>query len=216
MAIRCRTASWYGDREMQSWTPPVIALTFGAAIVGFALFGRDTFGKDSDAQAPSVLAETEASPPEESGEDVEVTEPEPSAEVPVAAPTTNPSGYDHLPDGRPVPELPKGAPRSVKFGVVLFEYDGVQAPPGQPSSSSRLRSKDAARTLAEQTLELARSDFSKAVERGDRGSAANAGSMPRGVLEPSVEYLLFTLEKGSVYPEPIDTPRGYWIVRRIQ
>jgi hypothetical protein len=34
------------------------------------------------------------------------------------------------------------------------------------------------------------------------------------VLEPVVEYLLFTLPKGEVYPEPIDTPRGYWIIRR--
>jgi hypothetical protein len=39
--------------------------------------------------------------------------------------------------------------------------------------------------------------------------------MHRGILEPAVEYLLFTLPKGTVYAEPIDTPRGYWIVRRI-
>jgi hypothetical protein len=40
--------------------------------------------------------------------------------------------------------------------------------------------------------------------------------MPRGVLEPGVEYVLFTLKKGEVYGEPIDTPRGYWILRRSE
>ena len=44
--------------------------------------------------------------------------------------------------------------------------------------------------------------------------AADAGHVPRDVLEPAVEYLLFTLPKKELCPEPIDTPRGYWIVRR--
>lgn len=202
-----------GDHEMHSWTPPVIALTFGAAIVGFALFGRNTYGKDAAPQAPVVLAEPESPPLPEPARETEEAAPEP-AEV---APSTPPApGYDTLPDGTPVPELPKGTPASVRFGVILFEYEGAQGAPGQSSSSSRPRSKEAARALARQTLELARTDFAKAVEKGDRGSAANAGSIPRGVLEPSVEYLLFTLEKGTIHPEPIDTPRGYWIVRRIQ
>jgi hypothetical protein len=34
------------------------------------------------------------------------------------------------------------------------------------------------------------------------------------VLEPPIEYLLFTLEKGAMHPEPVDTPRGYWLIRR--
>jgi hypothetical protein len=45
---------------------------------------------------------------------------------------------------------------------------------------------------------------------------ANAGTMRRGILEPHVEYALFTLDKGAVYPEPIETPRGYWVMRRIK
>ena len=73
-----------------------------------------------------------------------------------------------------------------------------------------------ARELALEALAIAKSDFSKAVEKGDPGSTANAGFVPRGVLEPSVEYALFTLEKGTVHAEPIETPRGFWIVRRIQ
>src|SRR5690606_38976879 len=153
-------------------------------------------------QAPSVPAETESPPIAEPARASEEVAAEPAESAPSTPPTP---GYDTLPDGSPVPELPKEAPTSVKFGVILFEYEGVQPAPGQPLPS-RLRSKEAARALAQQTLELARTDFAKAVEKGDRGSTANAGNMPRGVLEPNVEYLLFTLEKGAVYPEPIDTP----------
>jgi parvulin-like peptidyl-prolyl isomerase len=43
----------------------------------------------------------------------------------------------------------------------------------------------------------------------------DAGTIPRGVLEPTVEYALFTLKPGDV-SDPIDTPRGFWIVRRIE
>ena len=51
---------------------------------------------------------------------------------------------------------------------------------------------------------------------GDPGSMANAGSMRRGILEPNVEHALFTLEKGAVFSEPVETPRGYWVMRRIR
>jgi hypothetical protein len=34
------------------------------------------------------------------------------------------------------------------------------------------------------------------------------------VLEPEVEWSLFTLAPGEV-GEPVDTPRGYWIPRRL-
>jgi hypothetical protein len=113
------------------------------------------------------------------------------------------------PDGAPVPELPSDAPKSVGFGVILFSYRGAQ-----------LASKDAppkAEALGRATalLEEAKRDFEEAVKRGDPGSTANAGQMPRGILEPSVEYSLFTLAKGAVHGVPIDTPRGYWLVRRI-
>ena len=57
-------------------------------------------------------------------------------------------------------------------------------------------------------------DFSAAVAKGDHGSTTDAGRIPRGVIEPPIEYVLFMLEKGKVHPEPIDTPRGYWVVRR--
>ena len=68
--------------------------------------------------------------------------------------------------------------------------------------------------LAEATLEEAKDDFAKAVKKGDRGSTKDIGVVPRGVLEPKLEYAVFTLAKGKVYPEPLDTPRGYWVVIR--
>lgn len=198
---------------MKSWMPPAIALSFGAALIGLALLG-----KRAAPESPATVAPAATETPEPAEEQVAAADPEPAGEEPSEAlpppPPPVSEGYDRLPDGSPVPELPKGAPQSVKFGVVLFEYEGAQAAPGQ--GAPRARTKAAARALAEQVLPLAQNDFAQAVEKGDRGSTANAGSIPRGVLEPSVEYILFTLEKGSVYPQPIDTPRGFWIVRRIQ
>ncbi len=120
------------------------------------------------------------------------------------------TGWDTLPDGRHVPELPASAPSTVSFGVVLFTYAGAQAAPDSA------RTKEAAKQRAESAIEEAKRDFKAAVAKGDRGSTADAGRIPRGVLEPAVEYVLFTLEKGAVHSEPVDTPRGYWVVRRIK
>jgi parvulin-like peptidyl-prolyl isomerase len=43
----------------------------------------------------------------------------------------------------------------------------------------------------------------------------DAGRIPRGVLEPAAEYALFTLSPGAV-SDPVETPRGFWIVKRIE
>jgi parvulin-like peptidyl-prolyl isomerase len=107
-------------------------------------------------------------------------------------------------------DLPPGAPKSVGFGVVLVTYAGVQFAP------ERARTKNEAKALAAQLLETAKGDFAAAVKKGDRGSTEDAGHIPRGVLEPAIEKALFTLGKGEVHGEPLDTPRGYWIVRRNQ
>jgi parvulin-like peptidyl-prolyl isomerase len=116
--------------------------------------------------------------------------------------------FDTLPDGRRVPELPASAPKEVSFGVVVVTYQGAQSAPKDA------RSKADAKKKAEELIAEAKHDFAAAVARGDQGSTADAGRVPRDVLEPAVEYGLFTLQKGDVSPEPIDTPRGYWIVRR--
>ena len=104
--------------------------------------------------------------------------------------------------------VPATAPTSLSFGVVLFSYAGAQAAP------EASRSKDDAKQRAASVIEDAKRDFKAAVSKCDRGSTADAGRIPRGVLEPAVEYALFSLEKGAVHPEPVDTPRGYWVLRR--
>ncbi len=112
-------------------------------------------------------------------------------------------------DGTPVPPLLPTAPRNVRFGVVLVSYAGAEdAPRGA-------RPKADAKELAEKLAAQAKSDFHAAVRRGDEGSADDVGSMRRGVLEPAPEYVLFTLQPGTV-SDPIDTPRGFWIVKRIE
>lgn len=117
-------------------------------------------------------------------------------------------GFETFPDGGKVPELPASAPARVGFGAAIFSYQGAQ---GAPRDA---RSKDDARKRAADTIELAQKDFAAAVAKGDHGSTTDAGRVPRGVLEPPIEYYLFSLEKGKVHPEPIDTPRGFWVVRR--
>jgi parvulin-like peptidyl-prolyl isomerase len=115
-----------------------------------------------------------------------------------------------MPDGRPVPPLPDDAPMTVGFGVVLVTYRGAEG------ASADARSKEAAKTLAKDLAARAMKDFAEAVKKGDRGSVDDAGTMPRGVLDAAAEYALFTLKTGDVYAEPLDTARGYWVVRRLR
>ncbi|HYQ15995.1 MAG TPA: peptidylprolyl isomerase [Polyangiaceae bacterium] len=118
------------------------------------------------------------------------------------------AGFENFPDGGKVPELPASAPARIGFGAVIFAYRGAQ---GAPADA---RSKEEAKKKATEVIEGAQKDFAAAVAKGDHGSTTDAGRLPRGVIEPPIEYVLFTLEKGKVYPEPVDTPRGYWVVRR--
>lgn len=111
--------------------------------------------------------------------------------------------------GAVAPPLAGDAPKSVVFGVILLQYKGSQ---GAPSTA---RSRDAALELAKQLAADARQDFKAAVAKGDKGSIENVGRMPRGMLEPAPEYVLFSLPKDGV-SEPVDTPRGFWIVHRIE
>lgn len=110
-------------------------------------------------------------------------------------------------DGGILPEQVGDGPKSVTFGVVLVQYAGAEgAAPGS-------RTQDEARQLAQELAELAKTDFKAAVEKGDTGSITDAGRMFRGVLEPAPEYVLFSLDKDQV-SAPVDTPRGFWIVKR--
>jgi hypothetical protein len=124
-----------------------------------------------------------------------------------AAQTSDAGGT--LLSGDAPPALAAEAPKRVRFGVVLVQYKGAQ---GAPRTA---RSRDEALELATQLVEDARQDFKAAVGKGDRGSTEDLGYMPRGILEPAPEYELFSLPKGGV-GGPVDTPRGFWIVRRIE
>ncbi|MFO0676420.1 MAG: peptidylprolyl isomerase [Polyangiaceae bacterium] len=116
------------------------------------------------------------------------------------------------------PELPDAAervavtgsgPRSVRAGVILVAYAGAEG------AGSTARSRDAARALADSLATAARSDFKAAVARGDSGSVEDIGRIPRGVLEKAVESELFALPVGDV-SAVVDTPRGYWIAKRLE
>jgi hypothetical protein len=152
----------------------------------------------SASAAPSASVTLALPVPSASAAELSLTEPSEGESV----------GFDILPDGKKAPPLPESAPQSVSFGVVVFAYAGAE------SAGASARSKDQAREKAEAVLTDAKADFAKAVARGDRGSTASAGRVPRGVLEPAAEYVLFTLPKGEVAPAPVDTPRGYWVLRR--
>jgi hypothetical protein len=191
---------------MQRTTSVTVGLLFVAALGAVAVYGLrpkraaelapPPKASASAGRAPSAAPSSSAAPEAGNadsgpGRDGVVTE-----------------GFETFPDGGKVPELPASAPARVGFGAVIFTYQGSQ---GAPRDA---RSKDDARKKAAETMELAQKDFAAAVAKGDHGSTTDAGRVPRGVLEPPIEYYLFSLEKGKVHPEPIDTPRGYWVLRR--
>lgn len=118
-----------------------------------------------------------------------------------------------LPDGSPVPSLPSGIPRQIRFGVVLVSY--AKAQPSLGGGRPSTRSKEEARVLAAKLLATAEQDFHAAVQEGDSGSSDDLGRVKLGILEPAPEYVLFTLPVQAV-GGPVDTPRGYWIVKRLE
>ncbi len=125
-----------------------------------------------------------------------------------AEPTASDAGTTLL-DGEAPLALPGDAPKTVTFGVILVMYKGAQ---GAPTSA---RTRDEALALAKTLAEEAKADFKATVQKGDKGSMENAGRMPRGMLEPAPESVLFGLAKGAV-SDPVETPRGFWIMQRIE
>jgi hypothetical protein len=193
---------------MQRSTAALLGLGFLAALTGVILVSHDV-PKPRPAKAKPALSAASSAQPAPSASAATSASSHTDAGAPDDAgvgPFTE--GFETFPDGGKVPELPNSAPQQLSFGVVQFTYQGAQF------AGSDARSKELARQKAEATLELAKQDFAAAVSKGDRGSTADAGRIPRGVLEPPIEYVLFTLDKRAVYPNVIDTPRGFWIVRR--
>lgn len=125
-------------------------------------------------------------------------------------PSSQSKRFQLMADGSQVPPLAADAPDRIKLGVILFRYDGAEAPPKSE------RAKSEALKLALTAATQAKEDFAAAVKLGDRGSDENIGWIDQGILEPAVQYAIFSLEKGAVSSEPIDTPRGYWVVRRVR
>lgn len=109
-------------------------------------------------------------------------------------------------DGGVVPPLAYDAPSRVRFGVVLVNYRGAQG------AAPTARTKAQALARVQQLVELAKEDFKEAVSQGDEGSTYSVGWVSRGILEPAQEYVAFSTQQGQV-AEPVDTPRGYWIVK---
>jgi hypothetical protein len=196
---------------MQRATVALLGLGFLAALTGAILISHDSAkSRGQRSEKPATSALNSAQPAVSGSAKVS-----PSASAPLdadatteAGPVSGGEGFDTFPDGGRVPELPNSAPQDLSFGVVQFTYQGSQF------AGSDARSKEQARQKADAALELAMHDFAAAVSKGDRGSTADAGRIPRGVLESPIEYVLFTLNKHTVHPSVIDTPRGYWIVRR--
>ncbi len=189
------------------------ALLAGLVIGGTLLLVWNESGKSRHTKpAPQV----EVSPPPPAPEPAEEDAPDPTpaellaATPPPNGPTALAKRFQTMPDGSPVPALSSDAPQRVKLGIALFRYEGAEAPP------KSTRSKEEALKLAEAAAQSAQSDFAAAVKSGDRGSSENLGWIDRGILEPAVEYAVFSLKKGEVTPKPIDSPRGFWVARRIR
>jgi len=187
---------------MQRWTALAFLATVLGASAAIVLVTRqngEALALGSASALPSVSAPRFAPVPVPAdgaggaGEEVEPT----SSEVP-------PSSSNDA----SAPSLPAGAPKLVSFGVVLVTYRGAQG------ARADARSKEVARTVAEDVAEKAKTDFAAAMKLGDIGFD-DAGEMPRGVLEPGPEAALFALAAGEVSP-PVDSPRGYYVFKRIE
>ena len=119
------------------------------------------------------------------------------------------AGGQTLPNGQPAPSLPTDAPKSATFGAALIEYRGAQG------AATEARSKEEALTLAKHLAAVAKTDFKAAVAQGDKGSSEDLGALPRGILEPGPEFVLFGLAVGET-SEPVDSPRGFYVFKRIE
>ena len=194
------------DRSRRGDGARLASILVGAAVI--AVIGWMTYEAESSRPRvkPIAVATDAASP---------TTTETASASTDAGAPA--PAAEDDLDAGLFLPSLslgdasvimPSGAPRSVKIGVVLVAFAGAEG------ASPTARSKSDALAIAERLGGEARSDFHRAVTSGDPGSADDIGRLPRGVLDPRTEIAVFGLSPGEI-SEVLETPRGFWIVKRI-
>jgi len=185
--------------------------TIGLAALFLIVLGLAVFWTRIPSEAPAASAPPIVPAPSAAVAPTPSATPalEAAVETALTPDETGGDGFDLMLDGRKAPPVPASAPQQVTFGVIVFAYQGAQF------AAAGSRSKEQAKQKALAAVEDAKRDFSAAVAKGDHGSTSNAGRMPRGMLEPAAEYTLFTLGKGEVSAAPVDTPRGYWIVRRV-
>ena len=193
---------------MQRSTTALLGLGFTVALVGVILVTHEAPKKHEPAPAKAAPSASASAAPPGSASGTGAALGLDGGAADDAGVIAFTEGFETFPDGGKVPDLPDSAPQELSFGVIQFSYQGSQF------AGSDARPKEAARAKANEILELAKHDFVAAVAKGDRGSTSDAGRIPRGVLEPPIEYVLFMLNKGTLNPTVIDTPRGFWIVRR--
>lgn len=154
---------------------------------------RDASADDASATAQEAGSAVSESTPIDAGA------PEDAAAIALALPS---SPMDFL-------SSPDASTRFVRMGVVLVQFAGAQG--AAPNARPKAAALDLARKLADE----AKSDFHQAVTHGDPGSADDIGRIARGILEAPVEGLVFSMAPGQT-SEPLETPRGYWVVKRLQ
>jgi hypothetical protein len=170
-----------------------IALSLAAVALSAVLAFRSVPEKLAPAPTPSASASASPPAPRDAGT------PAPDAAPPAEAETAP-----------VVPEVgTAGGPRHIRFGVVLVTYEGAEG------ADKGARRKSDALDLATKLADQAKGDFHATVLRGDTGSADDLGRIGRGDLEPASEAALFALPVGGV-SGVIDTPRGFWIAKRIE
>ena len=201
-----------GAVPMSRRSPALLAGLVAGVVLSLAIHQS---GKKPPSAPKPEPTPTEVTPPPSSEEEDADPSTELDALAPVVAQTENDASvaarrFHLMPDGSPVPPLSSEAPTRVKLGVALFRYEGAEAPP------KATRSKEEALRLAQAAAKTAQSDFAAAVKSADRGSSENLGWIGRGILEPAVEFAVFSTKPGEVSATPVDTPRGYWVVRRIR
>jgi hypothetical protein len=189
------------------------APTIWAAVVVLGIAGLAYLdGNSRKAAAPKAEAPATVPAPAPSDEAAPEGESAPAPLVGTGAPEVpGPTTRFHMmPDGSPVPALAPSAPERIKLGVAIFRYKGTQG------SSDSSRSREAALALAQEATKVGQEDFANAVKKGDRGSSENIGWIDQRILERAVEYAVFSLEKGEISKAPIDTPRGFWVAKRLR
>lgn len=198
---------------MKRRAPTIWAAVVVLGALGLAYRYENSQKSSNQAITGPALAASASPGPQDLSEDAQLEKmvaPDLAEAVDQAEPSATSARFHMMPDGRPVPALSPSAPERIKLGVAIFRYKGTQG------SSDSTRSREAALALAEEAAKIAEGDFANAVKKGDRGSSENIGWIDQRILERAVEYAVFSLEKGEISKIPIDTPRGFWIAKRLR